>query len=150
MSKRNRMTPFVARKSIYCFVAIFSFMMLGCATSEIRQKVGNVVANPMNLNYRFQFDEPSRREAADPVIEYFKGKYYLFASKSGGYWSSEDLCEWTYIPCKSIDNPIEAHNCFISFCKYNKWEYCTNDGSRNYERRKYFKPFKAVHLTHHF
>ncbi|MFA6794794.1 MAG: family 43 glycosylhydrolase [Proteiniphilum sp.] len=104
MSKRNRMTPSVARKPIYCFVAIFSFLMLGCATSEVRQKVGNVVANPMNLNYRFQFDEPSRREAADPVIVLFKEKYYLFASKSGGYWSSDDLCEWTYIPCKSIGN----------------------------------------------
>lgn len=63
---------------------------------------GRIVANPLNLNYRFQFDEPSRREAADPVIEYFNGKYYLFASKSGGYWSSLDLSEWTYIPCKSI------------------------------------------------
>ena len=57
-----------------------------------------IVANPMNLNYRFQFDEPSRREAADPVCEYFNGKYYLFASKTGGYWSSPDLVEWTYIP----------------------------------------------------
>ncbi|MDR1381545.1 MAG: family 43 glycosylhydrolase [Tannerella sp.] len=63
-----------------------------------------IVANPMNLNYRFQMqdDNPARREAADPVCEYFKGKYYLFASKSGGYWSSEDLAEWKYIPCKTI------------------------------------------------
>ncbi|MDR1091303.1 MAG: GDSL-type esterase/lipase family protein, partial [Prevotella sp.] len=62
-----------------------------------------IVANPMNLNYRFQYDDPSRREAADPVLEYFKGKYYLFASKSGGYWSSPDLAEWKYIPCKTIE-----------------------------------------------
>lgn len=62
----------------------------------------HIIANPLNLNYRFQFDETSRREAADPVLEYFKGKYYLFASKSGGYWSSPDLYEWTYIPCRSI------------------------------------------------
>lgn len=62
----------------------------------------HIVSNPINLNYRFMIDGESRREAADPVIEYFKGKYYLFASKSGGYWSSEDLCNWTYIPCKSI------------------------------------------------
>lgn len=61
-----------------------------------------IIANPLNLNYRFQLNEPSRREAADPVLEYFKGKYYLFASKSGGYWSSPDLAEWTYIPCKTI------------------------------------------------
>lgn len=61
-----------------------------------------IIANPLNLNYRFQFDGESRREAADPVIEYFKGKYYLFASKSGGYWSSPDLVDWTYIPTKTI------------------------------------------------
>ncbi|MDR2475248.1 MAG: family 43 glycosylhydrolase [Bacteroidales bacterium] len=61
-----------------------------------------IVANPMDLNYRFQFDEPSRREAADPVCEYFNGKYYLFASKSGGYWSSADLTEWTYIRCTTL------------------------------------------------
>lgn len=61
-----------------------------------------IIANPLNLNYRFQFEDPSFREAADPVLEYFNGKYYLFASKSGGYWSSENLAEWTYIPCKSI------------------------------------------------
>jgi hypothetical protein len=62
----------------------------------------NIVANPMNLNYRFQPDEPSRREAADPVCEYFNGKYYLFASKSGGAWSSPDLKKWTYIPYSTI------------------------------------------------
>ena len=31
------------------------------------------------------------REAADPVVVSFKDKYYLFASKSSGYWYSEDL-----------------------------------------------------------
>ncbi len=68
-------------------------------TNYQRQRI---IANPLELNYRFQFDEPARREAADPVLEYFKGKYYLFASKSGGYWSSPDLCEWTYIKCSTI------------------------------------------------
>jgi hypothetical protein len=63
---------------------------------------GMIVANPMDLNYRFQYEKPAYREAADPVCEYFNGKYYLFASKSGGYWSSPDLAKWTYIPCTTI------------------------------------------------
>lgn len=65
-----------------------------------------IVANPMNLNYRFQppDKEDKGREAADPVCEYFNGKYYLFASKSGGYWSSINLADWSYIPCKTISN----------------------------------------------
>ena len=91
------------------FLLPFYALIFSCSSPEIqKQEKKNIIANPINLNYRFQFDEPSRREAADPVLEYFKGKYYLFASKSGGYWSSEDLCEWTYIPCKSIKN-IESY-----------------------------------------
>ena len=76
-----------------------------CLSSHIKaQKNERIIANPLNLNYRFQPTDKGeyRREAADPVIEYFNGKYYLFASKSGGYWSSPDLADWTYIPCKTI------------------------------------------------
>ena len=36
-------------------------------------------------------DTPSRREAADPTMVVYKGEYYLFASKSGGYFHSTDL-----------------------------------------------------------
>ncbi|MDR1600880.1 MAG: family 43 glycosylhydrolase [Tannerella sp.] len=81
--------------------------LLSCAAEKEAAKteidVHSVVANPMNLNYRFQFDDPGWREAADPVCEYFKGKYYLFASKSGGYWSSPDLKSWDFIPTKKIE-----------------------------------------------
>ena len=58
-----------------------------------------IIANPLDLNYRFR---SGYREAADPECHYFKGKYYLFASVSGGYWSSPDLVKWTHIPCKTI------------------------------------------------
>ena len=37
------------------------------------------------------------REAADPVVEIYKDRYYLFASKSKGYWSSDDMQHWKYI-----------------------------------------------------
>ena len=47
------------------------------------------ICNPVNLNYRFCLDKPSRREAADPTMINFKNEYYLFASKSGGYWHSD-------------------------------------------------------------
>ena len=77
-------------------------LLIGSACTQPPLQSRGIVANPMNLNYRFQFEDPSRREAADPVCEYFNGKYYLFASKSGGYWSSPDLKEWTHIPCKTI------------------------------------------------
>jgi xylan 1,4-beta-xylosidase len=59
--------------------------------------------NPLNLNYRFMSDAIDAREAADAVIVLFKDDYYLFASRSGGYWTSPDLREWTLIVPEVLD-----------------------------------------------
>ena len=51
--------------------------------------------NPVNINYRYQFNMDPRegalkvaREAADPSMIYFKGKYYIFASMNLSVWVS--------------------------------------------------------------
>ena len=58
----------------------------------------NYFCNPVNVNYRYQFNDDQRnkgikvaREAADPSMIWFKGKYYIFASMTLGVWVSEDL-----------------------------------------------------------
>jgi len=54
----------------------------------------------MNLAYRFQvkgWAKECLREAADPSVTYFKGAYWLFPSKSGGYWRSVDMRSWSFI-----------------------------------------------------
>ena len=58
--------------------------------------------NPVNINYRYQFNADPRkhgemqicREAADPSMILFKGKYYIFASMTLGVWASDDLVNW--------------------------------------------------------
>jgi len=83
-------------KSIYFFLLstlLFFFFQ------DVFAQNKRIIANPMDLNYRFR---SGYREAADPECHYFNGKYYLFASVSGGYWSSPDLVNWTHIPCKTI------------------------------------------------
>ena len=67
----------------------------------------NTICNPINLSYRFQLTKPSRREAADPTMVVFKGEYYLFASKSGCYWSSGDLIHWKMITSQNL--PFEDY-----------------------------------------
>lgn len=59
--------------------------------------------NPLNVNYRYQFTKDAltgeyktAREAADPTMLYYRGKYYIFASMTLGVWESEDLTEWKY------------------------------------------------------
>ncbi len=67
----------------------------------------STICNPVNLSYRFCLDTPSRREAADPTMVMFRGEYYLFASKSGGYFHSPDLIHWDLI--SSRDLPLEDY-----------------------------------------
>ncbi len=60
-----------------------------------------VVCNPVDLAYRYQdfAGGPLRavfREAADPSVVRYDGRYYLFASMSGGFWHSTDLREWEF------------------------------------------------------
>ncbi len=68
-----------------------------------------IICNPMNMEYRYQFyrdrDNEGKnppytvfRESADPSLIHFKGKYYLFPSVSGGFYTSEDLVDWTFWP----------------------------------------------------
>lgn len=81
---------------------LIAFCCFCCAKSH---KIEAVIAdtpisycNPLDLNYRFSLEAPGSKEAADPVVQYFDGTYYLFASKSGGYWKSEDFSKWDFIP----------------------------------------------------
>lgn len=86
-----------------------SFLFIFCSLQVNAQNINKQTTscNPLNLNYRFQLKDPSRREAADPVVILFKGKYFLFASKSGGYWTSDNLISWSFIT--TTDLPLEDY-----------------------------------------
>lgn len=86
--------------------AIFLLILISCS-GEITQET-KTYCNPLDLNYRFQFtDITSYREAADPAMIRYNDKYILFVSHSGGYWYSDDLLGWNYLPVKSL--PIEDY-----------------------------------------
>jgi len=78
-------------------------LLMACAACSTEQ-TPDTLCNPMDLSYRFALEDPfpSRREAADPTMVRFGEKYLLFASKSGGYWYSDDLKEWDFIQTDQI------------------------------------------------
>ena len=53
--------------------------------------------NPLNIGYCFRPDGKTGRDRAGPLIVSCKGDYYLFASKSAGYWLSHDLLNWNLV-----------------------------------------------------
>ncbi|UII18956.1 family 43 glycosylhydrolase [Fulvivirga ligni] len=89
-------------------VITFLLSLPGCKTQQdVNAPDLKTYCNPVNLSYRFSLEAPSRREAADPAIVLFKDTYYLFASKSGGYWYSDDLLDWQLVITDEI--PVEDY-----------------------------------------
>lgn len=65
------------------------------------------VCNPINIEYKYQMTNAmgtmvTYREAADPSMILFKGKYYLFASMTAGFLASDNLIDWSFHPLKGL------------------------------------------------
>lgn len=74
--------------------------------------------NPLNLDYTYMIynahNDLSYRSGADPAVVEFRNEYYMFVTRSMGYWHSTDLYNWTFINPKSWyfqgSNAPAAHN----------------------------------------
>ena len=94
----------------------------------------NMFCNPLNLEYRYQIKDALTgkgvfREAADPTMILFKGKYLLFCSMSGGFWYSDDLYDWKFhetpeLPICHYAPDVREVNGQILFCASHRGEAC--------------------------
>ena len=57
--------------------------------------------NPLNVDYTYMIynsdKDISYRSGADPAVVEFRGEYYMFVTRSHGYWHSTDLQNWNII-----------------------------------------------------
>lgn len=80
------------------FLTTFSvFSQNGDSTKKYR-----TYCNPLDIDYSYMSHYRARnnvsyRSGADPAVVNFKGKFYMFVTRSHGYWSSEDMGNWTFI-----------------------------------------------------
>lgn len=98
----------------------------------------NYFCNPVNVNYRYQFNDDQRnkgikvaREAADPSMIWFKGTYYIFASMTLGVWVSEDLAVWKNhrlpesLPLYDYAPDVRVMGDYVYFCASKRGENCS-------------------------
>lgn len=62
--------------------------------------------NPIDIDYSYMSHyraerDVSYRSGADPAIVNYNGKYYLFVTRSHGYWVSDDMSNWEFIDPQS-------------------------------------------------
>ena len=97
--------------------------------------------NPMNLPYKYNFQKPNMpglgeaklavyREAADPTLELFKGRSYLFPSMTRGFYVSDDMVDWEYhelnapVPVFDYAPDVRAVGDYLYFCASKRAEPC--------------------------
>jgi hypothetical protein len=75
---------------------LYSVMALG---SDAQQQ--STYCNPLNLDYTYMIYNAhqglSYRSGADPAVVRFRDEYYMFVTRSMGYWHSTDLLHWQFI-----------------------------------------------------
>lgn len=96
------------------------------------------LCNPVNINYRYQFNADPRlhgqlkicREAADPSMICFQGRYYIFASMTLGVWVSDDLVNWENhrlpkeMPLYDYAPDVRVMGDWVYFCASRREENC--------------------------
>ena len=93
-----------------------SLCCICCANAQTTQM--STYCNPINIDYTYSVynatNNISYRSGADPAVVKFRGEYYMFVTRSMGYWHSTDLNNWDFIKPQRWyfegENAPAAHN----------------------------------------
>ncbi len=80
-------------------VCLLNFCYVCSARAQSTQM--STYCNPINIDYTYMIynanEDISYRSGADPAVVEFRGEYYMFVTRSMGYWHSTDLNNWTFV-----------------------------------------------------
>jgi hypothetical protein len=81
---------------------ITSFIVILTSTVVLGQtEWGKTYCNPVDIDYTYMIynahEDQSYRSGADPAVVEFRNEYYMFVTRSMGYWHSEDLLHWDFV-----------------------------------------------------
>ncbi len=81
-----------------------AFATLVSVFLNAQEVVPETYINPLDIDYSYMVynsaDNISYRSGADPAVIEYRGEYYMFVTRSFGYWHSKDLLNWEFIKPK--------------------------------------------------
>lgn len=106
-----------------------------------------LLCNPLEIAYKYQHPLHGKyayKEAADPTIVRFNGKYLLFTSKCGGFYYSDDLFVWGF----HEDRTLEIHGYAPDVSVRGEWLYfCASAYTKKCKILRTKDPFKGFELV---
>ena len=96
----------------------FALVALYTNIAKAQSNQMSTYCNPLNIDYTYMIynahHDISYRSGADPAVVKFRGEYYMFVTRSLGYWHSKDLTNWSFITPEKWyfegSNAPAAHN----------------------------------------
>jgi len=83
------------------YIGILLLLLTLCGISGRSPAQQKTYCNPVDLDYtymiRWSHKDISFRSGADPDVVEFRDEYYMFVTRSMGYWHSRDLLHWDFI-----------------------------------------------------
>lgn len=109
--------------------------------------MAQLYCNPLEIAYKYQhplFGKYAYKEAADPTVILFNNKYFLFTSKCGGFYYSDDLFHWDF----HEDRKLEIHGYAPDVSEHDGWLYfCASSYSKKSRILRTRDPFKGFELV---
>jgi xylan 1,4-beta-xylosidase len=100
MPLQDKFKSLINRQKLLLLPAIIAIIFYSCSADK-KEKPAPTYCNPINIDYTYSNVNTSKglsyRSGADPACVKFKGEYYLFVTRSFGYWHSKDLLKWDFI-----------------------------------------------------
>lgn len=88
-------------KNILVYLYLLFGACAGIMSVHAQDMQMKTFCNPLNIDYTYMIYNSDRdisyRSGADPAVVEFRGEYYMFVTRSNGYWHSFDLLKWDFI-----------------------------------------------------
>ena len=95
-SKQTKMAKFHFTLLLFFPLLFFNSLAVSAQSTQ-----SSTYCNPINIDYTYMIYNANKgisyRSGADPAIVKFRNEYYLFVTRSLGYWHSTDLLNWDFI-----------------------------------------------------
>jgi hypothetical protein len=96
----------MTKKSVVTVTIILTVVLWagGMGVTGLRAQQ-STYCNPVDIDYTYMIynahKDLSYRSGADPAVVEFRDEYYMFVTRSMGYWHSKDLGNWEFITPES-------------------------------------------------
>lgn len=96
----------MTKKSVVTATIVLTVVLWagGIGVTDLRAQQ-HTYCNPVDIDYTYMIynahKDLSYRSGADPAVVEFRDEYYMFVTRSMGYWHSKDLGNWEFITPES-------------------------------------------------